>query len=214
MTIVAAGIEAGAGAVSKKVGSARRRRMIHKAEPVTDATAGRLREITGRAVAGAGGPVVAPLSGTACVWYVVTVRERYQAWRPGPLGPTKVVRETRVAQRISGPLHVMGEMATVRVDARGADLELGEPVFSAFEDSPTGPLAARLTSVLGDRLRPRHRDRTIGFVVEEHIARLDEQFYAVGQARTDLGDLVIVKPPMRPFIVSKMSAMPVSGVQD
>jgi hypothetical protein len=214
MTIVAAGIEAGAGAVSKKVGSARRRRMIHKAEPVTDATAGRSRQIAGRAVVGAGGPITAPLSGAPCVWYVVTVRERYQAWRPGPLGPTKVIRETRVAQRISGPLHIMGDMATVRVDARGADLELGRPEFTAFEDLPGGPLAARLASILGDRLRPRHRDRTIGFSVEEHVVRADEQLYAVGQARTELGDLVIVKPPMRPFIVSKMSAMPVTGVQD
>jgi hypothetical protein len=38
MTLLAAGLEASAGAVSKKVGTARRRRLINKAEPVTDAT--------------------------------------------------------------------------------------------------------------------------------------------------------------------------------
>ncbi|MFL5909193.1 MAG: GIDE domain-containing protein [Gaiellaceae bacterium] len=214
MTMLAAGIEAGAGALSKKVGSARRRRVIHQAEPVTDAASGRLREISGRAVAGAGGQLSAPLSGEPCVFYAVTVRERYLAWRPGPLGPTKVVREVRVAQRISGPLHVVGDTASVRVDARGADLSLGEPVFAEFEDVPNGPLTGRLAPVLGDRLRPRHRERTLGFMVEEHIVRADDELYVAGQARTELGDLVIAKPAMRPFIVSRMSAMPVSGRQD
>jgi hypothetical protein len=216
MTLLAAGLEAGAGAVSEKVGTARRRRVIHKAEPVTDATAGRLREVSGRATAAPGGPLTAPFSGKPCVWYVLTVRERYQAWRPGPLGPTKIVRHTRVAEQLSGPLHVTGDTAAVRVDARGARLELGEPVYAEFEDSPTGPLASRLALMLGGRLRPRHRDRTLGFVVEERIVTEGEVLYVVGQTRNELGDLVIGKPAMRPLIVSRnsTSAVRVAGGQD
>jgi hypothetical protein len=214
MTLVAAGLEAGAGAVSKRVGSARRRRVIHKAEPVTDATAGRLREVSGRATAGPAGQIVAPFSGRPCVWYALTVQERYHAWRPGPLGPTKVVRHTKVAEQMSGPLYVTGDTAAVRVDARGARLELGEPVFTDFEDSPSGPLAIRLAAMLGGRLRPRHRERTLGFVLEEHIVTADDRLYVVGQTRTELGDLVIGKPTMQPFIVSRTPAVRAVGVQD
>jgi hypothetical protein len=214
MTLVSAGIEAGVGVVSKKVGSARRRRAIEAAEPVTDATAGRLREISGHATAGPGGVVTAPLSGRTCVWHALTVHERYHAWRPGPLGPTRVIREVKVAEQLSGPLYVTGEVAAVRVDARGARLELGEPAFAQFEDSPTGPLAHRLAAMLGGRLRPRHREHTIGFVVEEHIVVADEPLYVVGQARTELGDLVIGKPSMRPFIVSRTPAVRTAPAQD
>lgn len=213
MTMLAAGVEASAGALSKKVGTARRRRVIHKAEPVTDATAG-LREVSGRATQGPAGPVTAPFSGRSCVWYALTVHERYQAWRPGPLGPTKVVRNATVAEQLSGPLHITGETAAVRVDARGARLELGDPAFTAFEDSPTGPLAARLAAMLGGRLRPRHRDRTLGFVVEERIVLDGDVLYVVGQTRTELGDLVIGKPAMQPFIVSRTSTVQVPTAQD
>jgi hypothetical protein len=214
MTLLAAGIEAGAGMVSKKVGTARKRRAIDRAEPLTDATAGSPREVSGRAVTGPAGPVTAPLSGEPCVWYAVTVLERYHAWRPGPLGPTKVLRDVKVAEETSGPLYVTGDTAAVRVDARGADLDLGEPAFTAFEETPSGPVAARLGALLGIRLRARHRERTIGFVVEERIVSADDPLYVVGQVRTELGDLVIGKPAMRPFIVSRTSAVPVSGEQD
>lgn len=214
MTLLAAGLEASAGAVSKKVGTARRRRVINKAEPVTDATAGRLREVGGRAAAGPSGLVRAPSSGRTCAWYSLTVQERYEAWRPGPLGPTKVVRHVKVAQQLSGPLYVTGDTAAVRVDARGARLELGEPVFSEFEDSPSGPLAARLAAMLGGRLRPRHRERTLGFLVEERVIDVDDPLYVVGQVRTELGDLVISKPAMQPFIVSKTSTVRITGAQD
>jgi E3 ubiquitin ligase len=214
ITLVAAGLEAGADAVSKKVGAARRRRVIDKAEPVTDATTGRLREISGRATEGPGGPVVAPFSGRSCVWYAVTIQERYHAWRPGPFGPTKVVRQVRVAEQLSGPLHVTGETAAVRVDARGARLELGDPAFSEFEDSPIGRLAVRLGTMLGGRLRPRHGDRTLGFVVEERVVLEGDVLYVVGQTRTELGDLVIGKPAMQPFIVSRTSAAQLAALQD
>jgi E3 ubiquitin ligase len=213
MTLLSAGIEASAGAVSKKVGTARRRRVIHKAVPVTGATAG-LREIDGRAAEGPAGPVTAPLSRRPCAWYALTVYERYNAWRPGPLGPANVVRDVRIAQQLSGPLHVTGDTAAVRVDPRGAKLELGEPTFSDFEDSPSGALAARLAAMLGGRLRPRHRDRTIGFLVEEHVVAVGDPLYVVGQARTELGDLVIGKPALQPFIITRTSAVRLAGAQD
>lgn len=214
MTLLAAGFEASAGAVSKRVGTARRRRVINKAEPIMDGTPGRPREINGRATAGPAGQIKAPFSGRTCVWYVLTVRERYHAWRPGPLGPTKVVREVKVAEQLSGPLYVTGDTAAVRVDARGARLELGDPAFSAFEDSPSGPLAVRLAAMLGGRLQPRHRERTLGFVLEERVVAVDDPLYVVGQARTELGDLVIGKPPMQPFIVARTSAVRATAAQD
>lgn len=213
MTLLAAGVEAGAGAVSRRVGSARRRRVIDKAAPVADGTAG-LREVSGRATKGPAGTVVAPFSGRSCVWYALTVKERYHAWRPGPLGPTKVVRHVKVAEQLSGPLYVTSDTAAVRVDPRGARLELGDPAYAEFEDSPAGPLAVRLAAMLGGRLRPRHRDRTLGFVVEEHVVLDGDALHVVGQIRTELGDLVIGKPTLQPFIVSRTSPVQVPAVQD
>ncbi len=214
MTMLAAGIEAGAGAVSKKVGGARRRRAINRAEPLVDATAGTPREVTGHAVTGPAGPVTAPLSGQTCAWYSITVLERYRTWRPGPLGPTRIERETKVEEHTSGPLYVTGDTASVRVDLRGAELDLGEPAFGDFADTPGSPLAARLTSLLGVRLRPKHRERTLGFVVQEHVITDGDPLYVVGQARTELGDLVIGKPSMRPFIVSRGSEVQAADRQD
>ena len=214
MTLLAAGVEAGADAVSKTVGTARRRRVIQKAEPVTATTTGRLREVSGHATEGPAGPIVAPFSGRSCVWYTLTVLERYHAWRPGPLGPTKVVRHVTVAEQLSGPLYVTGDTAAVRVDPRGARLELGDPAYTEFEDSPAGPLAVRLAAMLGGRLRPRHRDRTLGFVVEEHVVLDGDVLHVVGQIRTEMGDLVIGKPALQPLIVSRTSPVQVPAVQD
>ncbi|MEV5748195.1 GIDE domain-containing protein [Actinoallomurus sp. NPDC052308] len=212
MTLITAGVEAGADAMAKTIGKARRRRAMDAAEPLTDNLPGAPREVSGRAVAGPAGPVTAPLSGRPCVWYSITVSERYWAWRPGPLGPTKVVRHSTTAELISGPLHVTGETAAVRVDARGAELELGEPAFAEFEDSPYGPLAARLAALLGAPPRPRHRDRTIGFLVEERVVAAGEPLRVVGAARTELGDLVLGKSGLRPLIISR--SVPVSGPGD
>ena len=103
MTLLSAGIEAGADAVSKKVGRARRRRAINKAEPVTDAGTGRPREVSGRAVAGPAGQVTAPLSGEPCVWYAVTVSSATRPGGPALSGPTRVDPARKVGRAAQRP---------------------------------------------------------------------------------------------------------------
>lgn len=210
LALISALVEAGIGAASRSIGEARRRRAISRAEPLTDERAGRPREVTGRAVAGPGGPVTAPLSGEPCVWYAVVVSERYRAWRPGPLGPTEVERHVELAEHTSGPLHVTAGAATVRVDTRGADLDLGEPEFCEFvaPGETGGGLSGRLVELLGTPPRPRHRSRTVGLVVEEWVVAADDPLYVVGQARSELGDLVICRSAMRPLIVSRATRVP------
>jgi E3 Ubiquitin ligase len=216
LALITAGVEACLGAVSRGVGKARRRRAISRAEPLTGNKAGNSREVTGRAVAGPAGPVNAPLSGRSCAWYAVVVRERYRAWRPGPLGPTKVERHLRLAEHTSGPLHVTGDTATVRVDPRGADLDLGEPEFAEFIDRGEADteLAERLAQLLGTPPRPRHRDRSVGLVVEEWVVAADDPLYVVGSARSELGDLVIGKSAMRPLIISRAAPVPAGDPDD
>jgi hypothetical protein len=216
MALITAGVEAGLGAVSRSVGKIRRRRAISRAEPLTEATAGSSREVTGRAVASPAGPVTAPLSGRSCVWYAVVVRERYYTLRPGPLGPAKVERHVTVAEHTSGPLHVTGDAATVRVDPHGADLDLGEPEFAEFVErgETNAELAARLATLLGTPPRPRHRDRTLGLVVEEWVVAADDPLYVVGQVRSELGDLVIGKSAMRPLIIFRAAPVPVGDPED
>jgi hypothetical protein len=212
MALITAGVEAGADAMARTVGNARRRRAVNQAEPLTDNLPGAPREVIGHATAGPAGPVTAPLSERPCVWYSVTVFERYWAWRPGPLGPTRIVRHTKVAERISGPLYVDGDMATVRVDTYGADLELGEPSFTDFADSPHDPLTARLSACMGAPPRPRHGERTLGFLVEERLVADGERLRVVGTVRTELGDLVVGRSGLRPLIISR--AVPVSRPED
>ncbi len=214
MALISAGVEAGAEAVARSVGNARRRRALDRAEPLADSggaaprgvSGSALREISGRAVEGPVGAVTAPLSGRSCVWYAVTVRERYEAWRPGPLGPIRVVRHSVAAWRTSGPLYVTGDTVSVRVDTYRAQLDVGEAVFSAFEDSPNGPLYARLAEIFGTPPRPRHRDRTLGFAVEERIVAAGDPLRVVGPVRTELGDLVLGKSGLLPLIVTRAAA--------
>lgn len=213
MALISAGVEAGAEVVARSVGNARRRRALDRAEPLADGggalrevSGASLREISGRAVEGPAGAVTAPLSGRPCVWYAVTVRERYEAWRPGPLGPIRVVRHSVAALRNSGPLYVTGDTFSVRVDTYRADLDVGEPVFDAFEDSPNGPLYARLAAIFGTPPRPRHRDRTLGFAVEERIVAAGDPLRVVGPVRSELGDLVLGRSGLRPLIVTRAAA--------
>jgi hypothetical protein len=209
--MISALVEAGIGAVSKGVGKVRRRRAISRAEPLTDEKASRPRQVTGRAVAGPAGPVTAPLSGESCVWYAVVVRERYRAWRPGPLGPTKVERHVKLAEHTSGPLHVAADAVTVRVDPRGADLDLGEPEVTEFVGRGE---AGRLARLFGTAPRPRHRSRTVGLFFEEWVVAADDPLYVVGHARSELGDMVICKSAMRPLIISRAAPVPAGGPED
>ena len=87
-------------------------------------------------------------------------------------------------------------------------------MFAEFADAPNGPLSARLATLLGTPPRPRHRARTLGFVVEERIVTADDPLRVVGQVRTDLGDLVIGGSALRPLIVSRTSTVPVSSPED
>lgn len=200
MTLIAAGVEAGVDAVSKGVGKARKRRAINKAEPVP--ASGNPREIRGHAVPGPDGAITAPLSGRPCVWHSVTVYERYLAWRPGPLGPTRVTRHTKVAELNSGPLYVTGDTASVRVDPKGASYDLGEPTLTEFAQRPDAAIMTRLTELLGAPPKARHQTHTQGFLIEEQTLVEGDPLHIVGQARTDQGELVISKPTRSPFIVT------------
>lgn len=205
MALIAAGAEAALRVVSKGVGRVRRKQVIDRAEPLTGNETGRGREVTGRAVAGEAGPMTAPLSGRSCVWYLVVVRERYRAWRPGPFGPTTVRRHVKVAEHTSGPLHITGETVAVRVDTRGADLDLGEPEFAEFVERGER-LDERLITLFGAQPRPRHRDRTLGLLIEEWVVAAADPLYVVGQVRTELGDLVIRRSATHPLIVARATA--------
>lgn len=212
LALISAVVEAGIGVVSRGFGKVRRRRAIRRAEPLTEERTRSAREVSGRAVAGPAGPVTAPLSGESCVWYAVIVRERYRAWRPGPLGPTKIERDVRLAEHTSGPLHVAAGGTTVRIDPRGADLDLGDPAFTG--DETDAELTSRLVALLGTPPRPRHRDRSVGLVVEEWVVAADDPLYVVGHARSELGDLVICRSAMRPLIISRAAPVPTPDPED
>jgi E3 Ubiquitin ligase len=227
ITLLAATAEAGVMAVVRAVSKARRRRAVAKAAPLTAAQlvaqappsgsmgSARPRELTGRAMAGPEGALVAPLSQTPCIWYAIVVQERFQAWRPGPLGPVRVERHTTLARHVSGNFELRDETGSVIIDPRGADLLLGNPVFAEFEsladaDNPAS-LTARVAKLISTPLRPRHRNLTLGFVVHEVAIGENAELHVVGHVRSDLGEVVVGKRGMRPFVISRTSTMPTAG---
>jgi hypothetical protein len=86
--------------------------------------------------------------------------------------------------------------------------------FEAGADAVSKEGRHGIAAMLGGRLRPRHRDRTLGFEVEERILLDGDVLYVVGQTRRELGDLVIGKPATRRFIVSRTSAVRITAVRD
>lgn len=228
LTLLAATAEAGIMAVVKAVSNARRRRAVARAAPLTAAQVaaqapspggmngpGRPRELTGRATHSSGGTLLAPLSNTPCVWYAILVQERFQAWRPGPLGPIRVERYVTLAKYVSGNFDLRDETGTVNIDPRGADLVLGEPAFGEFEPQAAAAapdsLTARVAKMISTPIRGRHRSMTLGFLVQELVVRDAEELHVVGHLRSDLGEVIVGKRGMRPFVISRSSMLPTAG---
>lgn len=213
-------------AAVRAVRRARTRRAAARAAPLTaaqlaasppPATRGRAaalpRELSGTAVAGPGGTLVSPLSKSKCVWYAITVKERFHAWRPGPLGPTRVERHLALATHVSGNLELQDETGAVHIDPIGAELVLGAPALSEFEtrEAAAAPdsLTAQAAKVIGPRRRPRAA--TIGLVIEEVVVREGEHLHVIGHVRDDLGQMVVGKRGTQPFVISRGSALPTVG---
>lgn len=225
ITLLVATAEAGVIAGVRAISRARRRRAANRAAPLTAAqlaaqTPGqapdaRPREITGKAVASASGGLVAPLSGAPCVWYAVTVKERFQAWRPGPLGPIQVERHLPLATHTSGVLELKDETGGVHIDPRGAELMLGQPALAEFESVSAAQApdshTARVAKLISAPVQGRHRAMTLGFVIEEVVVREGDQLHVIGSLRHDLGEFVVGKRGARPFVISRGSMMPTVG---
>jgi E3 Ubiquitin ligase len=186
MTMVAQTIEAGV----TKVFRTRPRRPVPRRTCVELAGWSKPAEVVGHA---AGAPLVAPLSGTACLWYVIRVSERYSGWSPAPLGPAREEHTETLAEQASGRLSLSDETGTVLVDPAGAELTLGTPSFQEFEGrAGDGSLTARVARILGtDPPQNRHKKETLGFLVEEWAVTTGSELRVVGRPRTEEGEIVL-----------------------
>lgn len=219
MTLLARAVEAGIVSTARGLDQARTKRAVQRARPQTCAeiiqagTPGApgtapIADVTAQTALGAGGRLTAPLSGIECAWYVIQVHERFHGRRPGPLGPGRFERQVKVAQQVSGRLSIRDETGGLRVDSMGAEYVLGPPAYRAFEArvGGDGSLMERLTSVLGVPVRPRHGTMTTGFLVEEWVLREGDDVHIIGQARSEIGEVVLAKPALRPFVISRGGA--------
>ncbi|MGH3388761.1 MAG: GIDE domain-containing protein [Actinomadura sp.] len=225
MTLLAGAVEAGITATARGFGRARTARALLRAQPRTCADIARagafaadgrtasmpIAEVRAQVVLGPGGPVTAPLSGIECAWYLVQVRERFRVWHPGPIGPGRLERQVTVARQLSARLAVRDDTGGLRVDAMGAEYFLGPPSYHAFEErvGGDGTLMAELARVFGTPLRSRHGTMTVGFLVEEWVLREGDELRIVGQARSEIGEVVLAKPALRPFVVAAPAHAPV-----
>ena len=112
--------------------------------------------------------------------------------------------------------------ATLRISSAGAAEPVSPalaPLDALYPDLEKLYLDLHQTPELSFReektaAKMAERLRTLGFLVEEHVVTADDPLYIVGQARTELGELVIGKPSMQPFIVSRTPAVRVNAAQD
>ncbi|HZB29726.1 MAG TPA: hypothetical protein VE465_06135 [Streptosporangiaceae bacterium] len=226
LALLAATVQTGIASAARTVEDMRTRRTVQKARPQTCVDlVGQLgptrgvgpSEIQARAAAGPNGTLTAPFSGAECVWYVVRARERFWAYGPGPYGPQKVERSIKAADHASGPLAIADETGSATVDPAGAEFILGEPAFSGFDarEGGDGRLFARMSELLGEPVRIRHRRMTIGLLIEEWIVTADEELRIVGRARGLSGSgataddgIVLGKSGRRPFLIAKRAAKP------
>jgi hypothetical protein len=220
IALVAATVEAGLVATARKVAGIRTDRTVHKARPQTCAdlvdlvaTPGRTRpsEVYARAAAGPEGTITAPLSGIECVWYVVRAQERFWAYGPGPYGPKKVERSVKAATHFSGPLAIVDDTGSARVDPKRAAFDLGDPDYSGFEarEGGDGRLYAQVSELVGAPLRARHKRMTIGFLIEEWIVSEGEELHVVGQAHSEPdGSVVLGRQGIRPSVIAKEAPSP------
>lgn len=135
-------------------------------------------ECAGRAAPGPGGPVSAPFSTRACVWYRSTITEHY--WdtehRRDSDGRTRTERVRRQREvsddRAEAPFALTDDSGTVLVDPRKARMDQPERVLNEFHDRPREGFLKELIS----------GDRTIGYEHEEWIIAADTPLYVNGGA--------------------------------
>jgi hypothetical protein len=177
-----------------------------------DAIAGRC-EVVGQAQPGAAGTISAPFSGVTCVWRRSTVTEHYweTEWRgTGSNRRRQRVRKTRQIsdERSAHPFHIDDGSGQVGVHPQDAHVDAPQQVFDRFRHA--GPDAGGWDLSIGP-IQLGGGDRTIGWAYEEWVIWPGQRLYALGEAESLGGFVVLRRPPDGELVVSTRSEAELSS---
>ncbi len=155
-------------------------------------------------------PLTGELSKQACVYYSMSVSERYEETYYERDAQGNQVRRTRTgsttvasnSQRV--PFHVQDDTGKVLVNPNDASIDAVK-VISKYEPGSRqtisfGSFRFNISGGSSDR-------RILGYEFEESIVPLDRRVYVLGEASDSSGELMVQKPEdkKKPFIVSLKS---------
>lgn len=167
-------------------------------------------EVAGNAEV-AGEQLLAPLSGTPCVWYRTSVSRRYHERRGG--GDRNRTRTRVVSQQESpAPFAIRDRSGVVTVRPEGANV-IGEsrsvnrfePYYPGQPAAGTGSFAERAVSI-GLNLLTQSDHDTIGYEYREWIITEGTNLYVrAGAMRDHTGRAWLQKPASGPYLISTRS---------
>lgn len=157
-------------------------------------------------------PLTAELSGTPCVWYGMSVQERYQDTYQEADANGRVHTRTRTGSNTvasntrSVRFQVRDTTGTITVDPKRAKVE-GHTVVDRHEPA-SGTESALQFGTFSFSLSPSPSGRKIlGYHYTEQLIPLGGQVYVFGEASDRDGELVVREPmeKEKPFIISVRS---------
>lgn len=156
--------------------------------------------------------LLAPLSGTPCVWYRTSVSRRYHERRGG--GNNRNQTRTRVVSQQESPapfvIRDRSGAATIRpeganVIGESRSVNRFEPYYPGQPTAGAGSLAERAVS-LGLNLLTQSDHDTIGYEYREWIIRAGTNLYVrAGAMRDHTGHAWLQKPASGPYLISTKS---------
>ena len=152
-------------------------------------------EVVGAAAPAGGTPLVAPFSGTHCVWHRSTVTEHYWDWEWRGSGSNRRRERVRKQKKVSderSPANFLLDDGTgcVHIDTSAAQVDRPRQVFDRFRDAGSGG-GWNLSIGPFDR---GGGDSTIGWAYEEWVILPGERLYVLGRAER-IGDVIEIGRP-------------------
>lgn len=150
-------------------------------------------EVVGSAHPGPGGPLVAEVSKTECVWYRYRVDRQYEhvTYRDGKRHTSKRTEKVTDFTSAGGYALIDQQGRTIGLDPSGKAPEGPEQTVDRFEPYRGGDQGMEL---FGLRLPVGNRDSTLGYHYKEWLIRPGAQMFVLGEVHDRNGPLVIGKP--------------------
>ena len=147
----------------------------------------------------------APISGTECAWYRLTISERMrQTTRESRRSAPGTVREKVVSEeRSSEALMIDDGTGGVRIDPEAAQVESVIETFNQLEDPPAQEEST--VSFGGLSITVGSTERVIGIRKKEEIIPIGAEAYVLGGAFARDGEGVIAAPVAGEYIISLQS---------